>query len=96
MATDLFFEIIFLLVAVYLVAHALADALVKLQDLDHIAQDDAELFEALLGVNRFQQFLLLQGVGDEVRRQHIGQPRRRAQHLDGFDLLGRKAGVESM
>src|SRR6266699_4170794 len=80
--------------AVYLRAYAAADSRLQFEYLYLVAHDHANFLKAFQWIERFQQVLLLVGIGDNVCCQHVGKPCGSLNTDDGVDILYREAAIE--
>src|SRR6266849_282637 len=80
--------------AVYLRAYAAADSRLQFEYLYLVAHNHANFLKAFQWIERFQQVLLLLGIGDNVCCQHVGKPCRSLDTDDGVDILYREAAIE--
>src|SRR5260370_7935198 len=80
--------------AVYLRAYAAANSRLQFEYLNLVAHNHANFLKGFQWIERFQQVLLLEGIGDNVCCQHVGKPRGTLNADDGVDILYREAAIE--
>src|SRR6185437_5957078 len=93
-SAKLLFEIIFPLVLIHLLAHALANLVLQFEDLDLVAERDADFFEPIQWVEHLQQLLLLLVFGEYVRGEGIRQATDLGDGAYVFDFLRVEAAAE--